>query len=70
MVSSAIQCPEYDHLNVDSTFCGTEHCRGASVFGPRWDEDLKCWEYGASCSCGCADIIYVYGIDDEDWELV
>ena len=65
-----VVCPDYDHLYFASTYCGTEYCSGASVFGPEWDEDLKYWQYGISCACGCSDVIYVHGIDDEDWELV
>lgn len=70
MVSPAIQCPEYDNLTLGSTFCGTEYCHGGSIFGPKWDNSAQEWRYGISCPCGCADYIYVHGINDDEWELI
>ena len=64
-----IVCPEYDHLTFGSTYCATEGCRGASVFGPEWDEELKFWEYGIVCACSCANVVYFYDVNSDDWEL-
>ena len=69
-ISPRVQCPEYDHLDFGSRFCGTPYCYGASEFGPDWNEDEKYWTVGISCACGCADVIYYYDENEESWMLM
>jgi hypothetical protein len=61
--------PGYENLVLIRP-CFIEGCNGASPFGPDWKPKDEIWEICISCSCGCENSIYEFGIDYKDWEQV